>query len=448
MHVEGMLDIEAELLRRVRKVIGNEVVVSASMDLHGNVSRELAHQLDLVTCYRMAPHEDEGETKERACVNLVDVLKRKHRFEVITSTNNDDDNEHRNSISESDSKRRRLYLPLKAYIPLPILLPGEQTSTRDEPARTIYGAIPTTIDSHHSILDASIWVGYAWGDEYRNRAIVMVTGWNEVAVRSGAEKLAKLFWDSRREFHFVAPTGTLDECLDAAFKATKEGRERPFYISDSGDNPTAGGSGDVTWSLNQILRRKEFYHTTSRPGPVLIYASIPAPSAITTAFSSGVGAHITLVSCGAGIDNLHCGPLSLTGVVHSLHTGDRHALREAVLQISDSNIFVILTERRKPYHKEIDFMNLGLDPRNGADIVVVKIGYLEPELHEMQKGWMLALTPGGVDQELKRLGHERIRRPMWPFDGDEEFEEAMGKEVDLRARIIPGSWEELGREDD
>jgi microcystin degradation protein MlrC len=38
----------------------------------------------------------------------------------------------------------------------------------------------------------------------------------------------------------------------------------------------------------------------------------------------------------------------------------------------------------------------------------------------MAKGWMLGLTPGGVDQDLKRLGHHRIRRPMWPFDEDFE----------------------------
>ena len=52
MCVEGLDDAEAELLRRIRKVIGPAVVVSASMDLHGNVSRELVHQTDLITNVR------------------------------------------------------------------------------------------------------------------------------------------------------------------------------------------------------------------------------------------------------------------------------------------------------------------------------------------------------------------------------------------------------------
>jgi microcystin degradation protein MlrC len=78
-------------------------------------------------------------------------------------------------------------------------------------------------------------------------------------------------------------------------------------------------------------------------------------------------------------------------------------------------VHVIVTRKRKPYHKEIDFTRLGLKPRE-ADIVVVKIGYLEPELYAMQKGWMLALTPGGVDQNLERLPYKRIQRPMFPLD--------------------------------
>lgn len=105
MCVEEIDDVESELLQRIRKAIGPDVLVSASMDLHGNVSRELAHQTDLITCYRTAPHVDVTETKERACRNLVDLL---------------------------SNKASR---PFKAWVPVPILLPGEQTSTRLEPAK-------------------------------------------------------------------------------------------------------------------------------------------------------------------------------------------------------------------------------------------------------------------------------------------------------------------------
>ncbi len=74
MTVEGVDDAEAVLLARIRETVGADVIVSTSMDLHGNVSRELAHMSDLITCYRMAPHEDHMETKERAARHLRDLL--------------------------------------------------------------------------------------------------------------------------------------------------------------------------------------------------------------------------------------------------------------------------------------------------------------------------------------------------------------------------------------
>ncbi|KKY20016.1 hypothetical protein UCRPC4_g04281 [Phaeomoniella chlamydospora] len=397
MYVAGFQDIESELLKRIRAVIGPDTIVSASMDLHGNVSRELAHQIDLITCYRMAPHEDELDTKERACLNMVKLLKNRPR----------------------DSR------PLKAWIPLPILLPGEQTSTRVEPAKHIYAAVPD-VEKLEGILDAAIWVGYAWADEPRNRAIVIVTGWEKNIVAVGAEKLAKLFWDAHEEFKFVGPTGSFAECLDTALKS----KARPFFISDSGDNPTAGGSGDVTWGLKQLLARPEFKDPS---GPTVIYASVPGPEAVQTAVEAGVGATVT-VTAGAEVDNIHAGPITLTGKVHSIKHGDQHAIIEVVLQVG--SVFAILTKLRKPYHKEHDFTDLNLSPRS-ADLVIVKIGYLEPELYDIAADWMLGLTPGGVDQDLQRLGHHSIRRPMWPFETD------FAEEPDLTARFIPLSSEPL-----
>jgi microcystin degradation protein MlrC len=377
------------------------VIVSTSMDLHGNVSRELAHMSDLITCYRTAPHEDHMETKERAARNLVDLL-------------------------TTGAPR-----PVKAWIPVPVLLAGEQTSTRIEPARSVYAAVDD-VEAMDGVTDAAIWVGYAWADEPRNRAAVVVTGSSAPAVTPGAEWLARGFWKARRAFAFVAPTGSLDECLDEALASSPGAR--PYFISDTGDNPTAGGAGDVTWGLQRVLARPEFKDPS---GPVVIYASVPGPDAVEAAEKAGVGATVT-VTAGAEVDDRHAGPVTMTGVVHAVRHGDRDAGTEVVLRVG--SVHVILTRLRKPYHHEHDFTDLALDPR-AADVVIVKIGYLEPELFDMSAGWKLALTPGGVDQDLVRLGHRRIRRPMFPFDPDMTA-------PDLTARIIPPSNQPLTGQDD
>jgi len=393
MTVEGLDDAEAVLLRRIRDVVGTDVLVSTTMDLHGNVSRDLAHLTDLVTCYRTAPHEDHLETKERGVRHLVERL-------------------------ASGAGR-----PLKAWVPVPVLLPGEMTSTRVDPARRVYAQV-ADVEAEPGVLDAAVWVGYAWADEPRNRAAVVVTGDDRGAVTRGAERLARAYWDARDEFAFVAPTGTLAQCLAAALASER----RPFFVSDSGDNPTAGGAGDVTWTLARLLEDPALRD----PARTVIYASLPAPEAVDAAVRAGVGAQVT-VTGGAAVDAAHEGPVTFTGVVHSVRTGDRDAEVEVVVRVG--GLHVILTRLRKPYHLERDFTALALDPRS-ADVVVVKIGYLEPELFAMAADWMLALTPGGVDQDLARLGHRRIHRPMAPFDG---FDAA----PDLRARVVPAPDEPL-----
>jgi microcystin degradation protein MlrC len=99
--------------------------------------------------------------------------------------------------------------------------------------------------------------------------------------------------------------------------------------------------------------------------------------------------------------------------------------------IKTGSLYIIVTQKRKPYHNEIDFTRLNLAPRK-TDIVVVKIGYLQPELYTMRADWIMALTPGGVDQAIEQLPYKRIKRPMFPFDKDMA-------DPDLSAKLIPVS---------
>lgn len=391
MSVVGLDDPEGDLIVRIREVVGKKTIISTSMDLHGNVSWRLAQNTDLITCYRMAPHEDAMQSKKRAVDNLLSRLE--------------------------TGKGKPAY---KAWIPIPVLLPGEKTSTRIEPAKTIYAAVAPAA-AQKGVIDAAIWVGYAWADEPRNHAVVMVTGDDQAVVSKTAETLAASFWKARADFAFVAPTGSLKESLDKAIAS----KNHPFFISDSGDNPTAGGAGDVTWTLNEILARPEF---KSEDGPSLIYASIPGPGFVKSAIAAGVGGKVDAYA-GAAVDARFAPPIRLAGVVKSIEYGDKNAETEVVVQVG--SVSVIVTQKRKPYHKETDFTRLGLNPRK-SDIVVVKIGYLEPDLYNMRADWILSLTPGGVDQNLERLGYKRIKRPMFPLDKDM-------KTPDLKAQLVPSS---------
>jgi len=389
MSVVGLDDPEGDFIVRIREVIGKKTIISTSMDLHGNVSWRLAQNTDLITCYRMAPHEDALESKKRAVDNLLSRIE--------------------------SGKGKPAY---KAWIPVPILLPGEKTSTRIEPGKSLYAKVAPAA-SQEGIVDAAIWIGYAWADEPRNHAVVMVTGDNKEKVISTAEYLADSFWEVKSDFEFVAPTATLEESLNMAITSSKH----PFIISDMGDNPTAGGAGDVTWTLTEILARPEF---KSESGPSLIYASIPGPEFVEKAIEAGVGGKVEAFA-GAVIDDRFAPPIKLSGTIDAIEHGDKHAETEVVVKIG--SVQVIVTKKRKPYHHETDFTRLGLNPRE-TDIVVVKIGYLVPDLYNMRADWIMALTPGGVDQDLERLNYKRIKRPMFPFDKDM-------KDPNLEAQLVP-----------
>ena len=371
MSVVGLDDPEGDFLERIRGIIGNDAVVSTSMDLHGNVSLRLAEYSDLITCFRMAPHEDNVISTRRAVANL---------YDRVTS-----------------GKGRPAY---KAWVAIPILLPGERTGTRVEPGKSLYAMIPG-IEALPGVIDAAIWISYAWADEPRNQGIVMVVGDDKEQVGTSAKTLAEKFWSVRHQFDFEAPTKSLNECLDAAIAS----RKKPFFISDMGDNPTGGGAGDVTWTLARLLQRPEF---KTPNGKTVIYASIPGPEMIAAAKNAGAGGHAEAM-VGAIEDNRFEGPVKLSGTV--MYTSDSEAVIKA------GSIFVIVTRNRAAYHYESGMKAIGLNPRE-ADIVIVKQGYLVPDWYNMQAVWMMAHTRGGVDQDLVNLPYKRIVRPMYPFDPD------------------------------
>ena len=371
MSVVGMTDAEGDLAGAVRETVGNDALVSASMDPHGNMSRRLIRALDLATSHRMSPHEDAPLTKKRAVANLVRCL--------------------REGVG-----------PIRAWVRVPVLLAGERASTRDEPARGIYGSL-AQLAARPGIIDAAVWIGYAWADEARCGGAVVVTGTDPNVVQREARSLAERYWNARADFGFSVPSGDADWCVATGLAAT----ERPYFISDSGDNPTAGGAGDVAYMLERLLANPDL----AAGRATAIWASVVDPNAAARCVAAGEGGTVDL-SVGGAFGSKY-GSVTLHGKVGRVIRGDPVGGDIAV--VKSGGVHAILTTRRKPYHFVRDLLALGLDPA-GHDLTVVKIGYLVPDLFAAAKGWTLALTPGAVDQDIARLGHRNLERPIYPLD--------------------------------
>lgn len=404
--VEGVEDPEGEFMERIRGVIGNDALTTTTMDLHGNASLKVALYSDLITTFRKAPHDDWRESHRRGVVNLLDRL--------------------------SSGKGRPLY---KAWVAVPVLLSGEWTSTRVEPAKSLYDLVPE-VEAMPGVIDAGIWIGYVWGDNPRNQATVMVYGDDKEQVEFGAKKIAQKFWDVRHEFSLEAPGYSLEESLDLAIASNK----KPFFISDMGDNPGGGGSGEVTWTLARLLKRPEF---KSSNGKKVLYCSIPGKEMVQEARKVGVGGNAQAY-VGAMTDNSYEPPVLLSGEVvyvspepeqnTSSSSEENYARRNSDIAIIKTGTVYVVVGTSSPTPP---LQDSGIDPAK-MDIVMVKQGYLVNQWFNMKKDWVMAFTRGGVDQDFSTLPYKNIIRPMFPLDPDMP-------DPELNVIFVPSAKQLFGR---
>ncbi len=375
MYVEGIEDAEGDWITATRRLVGNDCPISVSYDLHGNVTQRIIDSIDMFSTYRTAPHIDVEETMQRSVSMLVRSLQTGTRPGVV-------------------------------WAPIPVVLPGERTSTEDEPAKSLYAKLPG-IDSQEDIWDASLMVGYVWADEPRATAAAIMTGTDAGILSEQAALLANAYWQARADFNFGCITGSVSECV----KMAVESKTHPVILADSGDNPTGGGVGDRADMLAELLLQK---------AENVIVAGITDKPATDAAFNVGEGARLYL-TLGATLDPAG-EKVSAEFFVEKLIDDPRSVAKQAV--VKTDQITIVISDRRRPYHNLSDFELLGLDPRE-AKILVVKSGYLSPDLAPLANPNIMALSIGVVDQYVERLERRRKMLPTYPFDTAFDYKPAV-----------------------
>jgi microcystin degradation protein MlrC len=372
MFVEGMEDAEGDWYSAVRQIVGPKCLLSASYDLHGNISQRVIDNLDMLSAFRTAPHIDREETMQRACGMLIHCL---------------------------DTGIQ----PTLIWAPIPVLMPGERTSTEWDPGKRLWAQLPH-LNTQPGVLDVSLLVGYVWADEPRSTASAVVTGTVPATLKKIALSLAQQYWDARKDFQFGTKTGSIAECVRWSIEAPTH----PAILADSGDNPTGGGTGDRAEVLEELLHQK---------ATNVVFAGIADRPATEACYRAGAGATIPL-SIGATLDPLGSRPVKTAGKVLFLSQTDQPLERQAVVEVA--GIKVVLTARRRPFHDIADFTSLNLEPKT-FKIIVVKSGYLSPELSPLANPSLMALSDGAINQDLEHLPKNRLRKPCYPFVPDLRF---------------------------
>ena len=372
VHVEGMLDAEGDWLSAARRLVGPDCPISVSYDLHGNLSQQIIDQIDIFTAFRHAPHIDTLETMERALNHL---------------------------ISSIETGKR----PFVGWAPIPVLLPGERTSTVDEPAKSLYAQLDE-IDKVDGILDASLMVGYVWADVSRATAAAVVSGYDQDAVQQEVEKLAQSYFDARADFAFGPITGTLEDMLSHAQSCGTS----PVVLTDSGDNPGGGGVGDRACVL------RHFDHNNVRNAIVIGIADAPATA---LCFQLGEGAE-TGIWIGATLDPARSKPWNGNVKVERLGKDNKRGNRLALLNCN--GLRIVISDKRFTFHEPENVASLGLD-LSKEELIVIKCGYISPAMAEIANPNLMALTDGAVNQDIEALENLNRPQPTYPFQKEFEY---------------------------
>lgn len=355
--VDDIDDPEGLWIEAVRDVVGEDCIVSVSFDLHGQMTDKIVNNIDAFSAYRTAPHIDVEETYKRASKMLADALTSKQR-------------------------------PIVLWSPIPVLVSGEMSSTFVEPCQSIYKNLEL-LDQRQDIIDSNLMVGYVWADSQRATASAVVTCTNKQSGSEVSKIIANLYWDSRQQLKFDMRSGSISTAITSMPKNFS-------IIADSGDNPTAGGVGDRADVLEAVLSKKIDH---------VLFAGIASESAYSE-LQKGNEFNIG-GSFGGGGPNLEL-------------KADEVYFEEQCAIVSVQNITIVVSKRRRPFHYLFDFDNLRLNLQD-YQLLVVKSGYLSPDLQALSCPSFMVLSNGAVNQDLKNIDNRNRKRPIFPFQEFNDF---------------------------
>jgi microcystin degradation protein MlrC len=371
-------DPEGLLLAEVRGIVGPDVPIVASFDLHCHMTDRMVKAADALIAYRTIPHVDFLETGQRAMQLLVDAMAGRTR-------------------------------PVVRQRKIAMMASSERHDTNHGPMVDIM-AHARELERHAGVLAVTVTPTQPWMDVPElGWSVTVVADGDAVLAQAAADELAWMLW-LRRE-RFLVDKVPVPDAVQRAI--AHEGV--PVILADGADSPSAGGNGDG----NDLLRELE---RIGYPGEALL--TVVDPEAAATCTAAGVGATVTVRLGGARTPAMYQ-PVEVTGVVEALRDGRYlHELPVRPMDIGPTAVLrvrgmhIVVSTRKGFQLDESIYHQAGLDPRT-APIVLVKSAGGFRGVYEPFASLIVEMdTPGLCTHDLPRLPFQRIPRPMWPWDLD------------------------------
>jgi microcystin degradation protein MlrC len=377
MEVEDIGSAEADLVSEIRRIVGDRVPIALALDLHANIPDALVKQVNVISGYRTAPHVDQIDTQLRAGRLLLGCIHEK-------------------------------LLPQPVMVRPPLICAGDKVTTTVDPGRLLMRELKAT-EARKGILWASLFVGDVWVDAPNSGASVVVSAERDPQIAlQEAKRLAGIFWRVREQFHFEEEHADPEQAVETAIAA----REKPLFITDSGDNTTAGAPGDSAYLLKVLL---------AKGANETLMAGITDPEVVASCERLNVGDKID-IRLGGKLHRergesvqIHA-KLKAKSRIHAsgpLWYGDAGP----AVVLATEGIDIIVTERRIAVTSPEVIESSGVKLADYR-ILVVKLGYLWDALRKVSKRSILALTPGASCLAIEKIRFQNIRRPIYPIDTD------------------------------
>lgn len=374
---EGVDDIEADLGRAIRSMVGPGVPLVACLDLHGNVSDDMAAAFDVLLGVHLYPHTDMAE-RGREAMELVPHL-------VAGAVR-----------------------PVTHVEHLPMLLPAATTDPGN-PAAAM-NEVCAAVEARPGVIDCTVFHGFPFTDVPGVGVhVVCTTDGDGAAAEAGAREVAAWIWDHRDDFRPEShtPAGAVQAALAAP--------PGPVVINETSDNPGGGTPGDGTHLLGALLEAGV---------DDACFAMICDPGVVRTATAAGVGAEID-VQLGGKHGPLHGPPLAVRARVRALTDG-RVTLRafaagmtldvgpSARLRIGGIDV-VVCSVASQTFDPEI-FLLHGIDVTRYRIVALKSSNHFRAGFRDLAVSIVTADSPGLTTQRVETLPRHRAPGPLWPLD--------------------------------
>lgn len=386
-------DADGAVFAMARDVVGPDVPIIATLDLHGHVTSRMQTSADVLVAYLTNPHVDQEE-RGREAARLMTAMTNGMRT-------------------------------CSTLVRVPMISPSVSLLTAEGPYADLIQFGQTFAKT--SILNVSILAGFAPADAITNGMSIVVTASADVAdgpaaAQKAANELAARAWADR---HRYAPNLTaIDEAIDQAAVVATDPKRPAILLADVADNPGGGGRGNTVYLMRRLLEAKV-------QGVVIGMMIDPALAA--EAHQLGVGARFA-ARFNRDDDNPFSEPYLARACVEKLvegpcvgrrgiYAGRRIDLGPCALLVIEG-IQVVVASRRHQCADPLFLERMGINISVVRVLVIKSRGHFRAgfDEHFPPRQIIEVDAPGLTTPILSRLGLNRVRRPVYPLDPDMEWQ--------------------------